>query len=138
MYVISKVPETGDESNTPTEFQEFSNLLLNAQRIADDSKKAHFFTWKGYKACVSSELPKFTTVELSRRYKLAMKSIENVVTKEVSFFRSTYQQAFTFKINRIFFSHLKFPLKEGLARHLLMIHVLPCLSCLTNNPHRKS
>lgn len=70
------MPETEDESSAPTDFQEFSALLINGQRIADETKKSHFFTWRGYKACVSSEIPKFSTRELNRRYQLAMKSIK--------------------------------------------------------------
>lgn len=80
------MPETDDESSSPPEFQEFSNLLINAQRIADKTGKSHFFTWKGYHACVSSEIPKFTTSELHRRYKLAMQSIKK---GQPDFFTST-------------------------------------------------
>lgn len=71
------MPDTEDESNadaTP-EFQEFSKLLLNGQTVADQTKKAFFFTWRGYRACISSELPKFSAIELKRRFDLAMKSI---------------------------------------------------------------
>ena len=76
LFLFVKVPETEDESNSPSEFQEFSNMLINAQKVADKAGKAHFFTWKGYRACVASQLPKFNTIELSRRYKLAIQCLK--------------------------------------------------------------
>ena len=82
------MPETEDESARPTDFQEFTTLLLNGQRIADKSGKAHFFTWRGYQGCVSSEIPRFTTKEITRRYKLAMESIEKRGVKK-EFFETT-------------------------------------------------
>ena len=87
LCILFKVPETEDEGSTPPDFQEFSNMLLNAQRAADAEKKSQFFTWKGYKACVSSEIPKFTTRELSRRYKLALECIKKAENNE--FFKTT-------------------------------------------------
>lgn len=87
LFDILQVPETEDESTAPPDFLEFSDLLISGQRIADETKKTHFFTWKGYKACISSELPKFTTKELSRRFKLAMASIQKEGNKE--FFESS-------------------------------------------------
>ena len=71
-----KVPETeDDESTNQSEFNEFSKLLLNGQRVADDTGKSYTFVWRGYKACVSSKLGKLTTHELRRRFQLAMKFI---------------------------------------------------------------
>lgn len=32
--------------------------------------------WRGYKACVSSQQPKLNSIELARRYNLAIKSIK--------------------------------------------------------------
>ena len=69
------MPETEDESTSP-EFNEFSKLLLNGQKIADETKKSYFFIWRGYKACISSQLPKLSHKELDRRFKLAMDSIK--------------------------------------------------------------
>ena len=36
------------------------------------------FIWRGYKACVSSNLPKMSTRELGRRFDLAMESIKKM------------------------------------------------------------
>lgn len=79
------MPETEDESNTPTDYVEFSNLLLNGQRSADEAGKSYFFTWRGYRACVASGLPKLTTRELNRRYKLAI----DCINKEGKYFETT-------------------------------------------------
>ena len=73
-FLETEVPETEDESSS--DFHEFKNLLLNGQQIADETKKNHYFVWKGYTACVSSEIPKLSTVELQRRFNLAMESIQ--------------------------------------------------------------
>lgn len=51
--------------------------MVQAQRIADENKKTHMFVWRGYKACVSSQIPKLTTQELKRRFNLAMKSVQD-------------------------------------------------------------
>ena len=69
------MPETEDETGSP-DFNEFSKLLINGQKIADDTKKSYIFIWRGYKACISSQLPKLTSTELDRRFKLAMDSIK--------------------------------------------------------------
>ena len=68
------MPETEDESANPA-LVEFLKLLLNGQRVADDTKKTYTFVWRGYRACVSSQLPKMTSYEIKRRFDLAMKSI---------------------------------------------------------------
>ena len=34
--------------------------------------------WRGYKACISSQLPKLSSFELERRFKLAMESISKM------------------------------------------------------------
>ena len=48
--------------------------------------KSHFFVWRGYKACISSQLPKLSSNELERRFKLAKDSIEkSKKTEEVKF-----------------------------------------------------
>ena len=49
---------------------------MNGQRIADETNKSYIFMWRGYKACISSQLPKLSSVELQRRYKLAMEFIK--------------------------------------------------------------
>lgn len=56
---------------------EFSKLLLNGQRVANDTKKTYTFMWRGYKACVSSQIPKITTIEMKRRFELALKFIND-------------------------------------------------------------
>ena len=68
------MPDTEDEGRSP-DYNEFSKLICNAQQIADDTKKAYVFMWRGYKACISSQLPKLTSFEIDRRFSLAMDSI---------------------------------------------------------------
>ena len=71
-----KVPETeDDESTKEPELKEFTKLLLNGQRVADDTGKTYKFMWRGYRACVSCNLPKLTANEIRRRFNLAMKNI---------------------------------------------------------------
>ena len=70
-----KVPETEDESASP-EFNEFSKLLTDGQRIADETKKSHFFTWRGYKGCISSQIPRLNFREIKRQFDLAMESLK--------------------------------------------------------------
>lgn len=76
-----KVPETEDEGSPP-EYQEFCNILLNSQKIANETQKAHVFIWRGYKGCVSSQIPKLTVPEMKRRFNLAMESISNEKKKK--------------------------------------------------------
>ena len=57
------------------DFNEFSKLLLNGQQVADETNKMYTFVWRGYKACVSSQQPKFNAHEVNRRFQLAMKCI---------------------------------------------------------------
>ena len=40
------------------------------------------FIWRGYKACISSQQPKLTTIELKRRYELAKKTLENAKSSQ--------------------------------------------------------
>ena len=81
-FCETEVPDTDDEKS---DFQEFSKLLLNGQKIADDTKKTYVFMWRGYKACISGQLPKLSSYELERRYKLAMESIQKMkVDKEAA------------------------------------------------------
>lgn len=72
-----QVPETEDEGsiNSP-EYREFCKLLLNGQEVANQTKKTYTFMWRGYKACISSQLPKLSASELERRYKLAISFIK--------------------------------------------------------------
>lgn len=70
-------PETDDETNAP-EYKEFCDLLMNGQKIADKTRKTHFFTWRGYRACISSQLPRLSKPEINRRFKLAMETIRNL------------------------------------------------------------
>lgn len=70
------MPETEDESSSP-DFNEFSKLLLNAQQIANDTGGKYVFIWRGYRACVSANIPKFSHTELERRFKLAMNYINS-------------------------------------------------------------
>ena len=79
-FCETEVPDTEDEG-PKTDFQEFSKLLINGQQIADKSKKSHVFEWRGYKACISSQLPKLSSFELERRFKLAMDSIAKMEKK---------------------------------------------------------
>lgn len=74
-FIKLQVPETDDESTTPM-YREFTQLLLDGQKIADDTKRTHVFVWRGYKGCISSQIPKLTSFELKRRYNLAMEFIE--------------------------------------------------------------
>lgn len=74
-FCETEVPDTEDESANLPEFNEFSKLLLNGQRIADDTNRTYTFIWRGYKACVASNQPKLNVHELKRRFDLAMKSI---------------------------------------------------------------
>ena len=73
-FHIFKVPDTEDETSKPpqSDFQEFSKLLQKGQLVANETKKTHTFVWRGYKACISSQLPKLSSFELERRFKLAM------------------------------------------------------------------
>ena len=73
--------ETEDESSPP-EFKEFSKLLLDGQKTANETKRTYMFTWRGYKACISSQLPKLNNHELRRRFDLAMQSIKKGETTE--------------------------------------------------------
>lgn len=75
-FCETEVPETEDEGASSPDFIEFSTLLANGQRIANDTNKTYTFIWRGYKACVSSQLPNMTTFEMKRRFSLAMQSIE--------------------------------------------------------------
>ena len=52
-----QVPETEDESTSRSDYAEFSKLLLDGQKIAIESGKTHIFTWRGYKACISNQIP---------------------------------------------------------------------------------
>ena len=78
-FCETDVPETEDEKS---DFNEFAKLLQNGQRIADETKKTNFFMWRGYRACISSGLPKLSAIELDRRYKLAMDSINKSAKTE--------------------------------------------------------
>lgn len=84
-YRDTEVPETEDESNSP-DYKEFCKLLKDGLQTARETQKTHFFEWRGYKACVSSQLPDFSRTELNRRYQLAIKSLAN---NEQSFFETT-------------------------------------------------
>lgn len=57
-------------------FNEFSKLLVDGQKIANDTGRTHLFIWRGYKACISSQLPKLSNHEIKRRFDLAMQSIK--------------------------------------------------------------
>lgn len=74
-FFDTEVPDDTEDDCPKTDFQEFCKLLNNAKRIADETKKSHFFIWRGYKAYISSQLPKLSSHELERRFKLAMDSI---------------------------------------------------------------
>lgn len=76
MLYYLQVPETEDEGSS-SDFNEFSKLLLKGQLVANETRKMYTFTWRGYKACVSSKLPKLSHTELKRRFNLAMKSIQD-------------------------------------------------------------
>lgn len=76
-----QAPETEDET-AGSDYQEFSKLLLNGQRVANDTKKSYVFMWRGYRACISSQLPKLSSIEITRRFKLAMDFINK--TEEVN------------------------------------------------------
>lgn len=81
-FLETEVQETEDEGiNGSPDFQEFSKLLLNGQTIADKTERTYMFIWRGYKACVSSQLAKLTSHELKRRFNLAMESIEKAKKK---------------------------------------------------------
>lgn len=41
------------------------------------------FTWRGYKACISSQLPKLNNHELKRRFQLAMQTIKKMNNGDV-------------------------------------------------------
>ena len=56
-YQETDVAETEDEGNSP-EYKEFCNLLLDGQKIANRTDRTHVFIWRGYKACISSKVPK--------------------------------------------------------------------------------
>ena len=84
-FLFIKVPETDDEKS---DYHEFCKLLINGQRIANDTKKSYVFLWKGYKACISSQLPKLSSHEMERRFKLAMDSIRKMEKEKV--FRSNF------------------------------------------------
>ena len=71
-----QVPDTEDENgNGDPAYKEFSKLLLDGQAKADLEKKCYFFTWRGYRACIASQIPKLTHHELKRRFQLAMQHI---------------------------------------------------------------
>ena len=91
-FTILQVPETEDE-NSPQEYKEFCKLLLDGQAIADNSGRTHIFIWRGYKACVSSQIPKLTTTELKRRYELAMQFIKKKEEEDGENFFVPSQQA---------------------------------------------
>ena len=55
---------------------------MEGQRIADSTKKSYFFEWRGYKACISSQLPKLSIHEVNRRFELAMQSIQKAKEQE--------------------------------------------------------
>ena len=74
------MPDTEDETK-PNDYKEFCNLLLNGQRIADDTERTYTFIWRGYKACISSQLPKLSSIELNRRFQLAVQSIQKMEDK---------------------------------------------------------
>ena len=78
----TEVPETEDESNNSADYNEFSKLLLNGQKIADETERTYMFMWRGYRACVSSQLPMFSSHELKRRFNLAMESIQDASKKK--------------------------------------------------------
>lgn len=75
------MPDTEDESVDP-DYKEFCQMLLDGQRRADDLKRSYFFTWRGYKACISNQIPKLTTTELKRRFNLAMQYIKKKEEEE--------------------------------------------------------
>lgn len=66
-----QVPETEDEA-CRSDYNEFTKLLISGKRVADETKRTFSFIWRGYKACISHQVPKLTTFELERRFKLAM------------------------------------------------------------------
>lgn len=71
-----QVGETEDDTSSEMkDLNEFTNLLLNGQRVADETKKTYTFMWRGYKACISSQLPKLSPHEIKRRFNLAIKFI---------------------------------------------------------------
>lgn len=84
IFPFAQVPDTEDDSGS-SDFKEFTNLLLSGQKIANDTGKSHFFVWKGYKACISSQLPKLSTHEITRRFNLAMESIKKSDNEEQLF-----------------------------------------------------
>lgn len=43
------------------------------------------FVWRGYKACISCNLPKLNSHELNRRFDLAMEFLQKEGAKEISF-----------------------------------------------------
>ena len=69
-------------SSNDQDYIEFTELLKNGQEIADKTKRSYVFVWRGYKACISSQLPKLTTYEMKRRFNLAMDSIKKLREKE--------------------------------------------------------
>lgn len=76
-FILLKAPDTEDEKSG-SDFQEFSKLLVNGQRVANDTNKSYIFMWRGYKACISSNLPKLLSHELNWRYKLATEAISKL------------------------------------------------------------
>lgn len=83
-FCETEVPDTEDEGNS-TYFNEFSKLLLNGQSVADDTKRPYVFYWRGYKACISSNLPKLNIHEMRRRFKLAMIYVKENSSLDVEF-----------------------------------------------------
>lgn len=84
--IFLKVPDTEDETAGATdEFKEFSKLLYNGQKVADETGKTYTFMWQGYRACVSSQLAKLTSFEVKRRFDLAMKFIKSGQSNEDCF-----------------------------------------------------
>ena len=76
IFYSKQVPDTEDEGS-PNDLKEFTKLLLDGQKIANDSRKTHFFVWRGYKGCISSELPKLNKHAILRRFHLAKSFLQS-------------------------------------------------------------
>ena len=50
---------------------------MNGQVVANETNRTYIFLWRGYKACISSQLPKLSNTEVRRRFKLAMKFLKD-------------------------------------------------------------